>query len=109
MKLKKRIGVLICCLAIIGMFSFIKLPVEAAACTHPAFLVGQDVVKESFANADGHFEVRGTGYQCRICQYTYWENLYTVKISNHHYRQLGIDAYGNPYYSDYCFVCGRHK
>lgn len=110
MKNKRNIALLICCLAVLGMFSSNVILVKAAQCTHSAFLIGYDSVKETYTTQNGHYEVRGVIYQCPNCKYSYWENLYTVKTGEHVYEKIGIDnIYGYPIYSDYCSVCGRER
>lgn len=109
--LKKGIGVVMCCLTIMGMFSAGTLPVQAAqGCKHDRFIVGYDVTQYAYANAAGHYEVRGTKYECPNCKYAYWEDLYHVKVGDHNwfskYHELGD---GTSRYEDYCAGCGKYK
>ena len=68
-----------------SMFSVIGLSAEAAQCTHPAFIVGIDAYKDSFNTENGHYEHRGTVHKCPNCNYSYWENVYSVKVGDHNW------------------------
>ena len=83
MNRKKIVGLLCGCLMTMSMFSVIGLSAEAAQCTHPAFIVGIDALKEPFQTDDGHYERRGTVHECPTCKYSYWENVYTIKVGDH--------------------------
>lgn len=111
MKIKRSIGILLCCLTVVGTFSVNGLSAEAVACTHPAFLLGMpDGAKEPYNDVNGHYEIRGTRYDCAKCGYSYWDGLYTVKTGEHLYAPTGAtDANGFPVYSDYCAICGRER
>lgn len=106
MNLKRKTKMLTCCLIIMGMLSIGVLSTQAAVCTHPRYKVNYDDVQDSYINANGHYQVRGTQYVCS-CGYSYWENLHTVK-TNHQWEILSIDMNGNPVYSD-CTICGWKK
>lgn len=103
MKLKKGIGVLLCCFTVM-MFSVNGLPTKAAQCTHPAFIVGYDICKESWETDDYHYEIRGKVYECPNCNYSYWENLHTVR-SNHSW----VTVYDDEGTHLECSKCGRIK
>ena len=109
MNLKKRIIGLVCCLAVMGMFSVSGLTSEAAQCTHPGFISGEACQDPNLITASGHYEVWGTEYKCIKCGYSYWENLHNVKTGEHIFLQIGTDVYGLPIYSDYCAVCGYQR
>lgn len=82
MKLKRSIKLLMCCLAVMGIFSVNGLTTKAAACTHPIFRVSDNVAKETYHDAYRHYIIYGTQYSCPACGYTYWEDLHTTKADH---------------------------
>lgn len=115
MKMKRRIGLLLCCLAIMGMFSASVIPVRAEArmgCHHPHFMIVYDAVYRSFSRADGHYKEQGTEYICADCRYTYWTNLHEVKMGDHEwilFKVPGTDDNGNEIWRYRCDICGATK
>lgn len=109
MKLRRKISIWICCMAVMGMFSVNILPVRAAECTHKFYMIQEDVTKYAYQKADGHYEMRGTLCQCP-CGYSWWENLGGVKVGDHTWIRA-------PYkYEDgtiteqlFCNGCGKYK
>ena len=74
MKLKRGIGVLMCCLTVMGAFSFGGLQTKAAACDHTFLLSQPEVFKTSTYDASGHYDVFATKSWCPKCDYVRWEN-----------------------------------
>lgn len=105
MKLKKAIGagVLTCCLAVMGMFSFGALHTEAAICKHTIMQGELNAQKDYYINAEGHFTVYGDHYSCPQCLYNYWENVYTRKTDHVFESHSGTD------YTMKCSICGFSK
>ena len=107
--LKKGIGILMCCLTVMGMFSVGTLPVQAAQCQHDRFIVGYDVPQYAYETAAGHFEVRGRKYECPNCKYAYWEDLYHIKVGDHNWAPTKhILADGTSRWENYCAGCGKY-
>lgn len=104
MKLKRKIGIWICCMAVMGMFSVNILPVRAAECTHKFYMIQEDVTKYTYQKADGHYEMRGTLCQCP-CGYSWWKNLGGVKVGDHTW----ISKLEENVYRTYCIGCGKYQ
>jgi hypothetical protein len=114
MKRKRRIGLLLCCLAVMGMFSASVIPAQAKAkmgCHHPHFMIVPDADCRSFSKADGHYKEFGTAYICADCKYTYWTNLYQVKMGDHDWYLVseGADSNGNIVWRYHCRGCSMLK
>lgn len=115
MKMKRRIGLLLCCLAVMGMISASVIPVQAAeraVCKHPHFMIVYDAVYRSFSRADGHYNEQGTEYICADCRYTYWTNLHEVKMGDHEWKTIeipGTDQNGDPILRKRCRICNATK
>ncbi len=104
--LKKGIGVLLCCLAVMGMFSAGTLPVQAAQCDHTKFLVGADQRISNYVTKDGHYELWGRKYECPNCKYSYYGDTHGVWIGAHTWvNQKGEDGR----WVDICIGCGSKK
>lgn len=86
MKLKKGIGVSICCLAVMGMFSFGGLHAKAVACTHTYLQSQAEMYKESTHDSIGHYDVYGDKHSCPQCGYVRWENLHTKWTGYHVFK-----------------------
>lgn len=107
---KKGIGILMCCLTVMGMLSVSILPVQAAQCQHDRFIVGYDVTQSAYVNADGHYEIRGRKYECPNCKYAYWENLYHIKVGDHNWAQTYREVSKGVYrWEDKCIGCGKYR
>ena len=100
MKLKRGIGVLLCCLTVMGMFSVSGMSAEAAQCRHTNLIVGYDAVKDLWVNDEAHFFERGTKYECVNCGYCRLENLHIDK-EPHTWVTAGNETK--------CTKCGRTK
>ncbi len=105
MKLKKGIGELLCCAAVIGMFSLGGLHTKAALCDHTYLQMRPDIYKGFTYDSAGHYDVYGDEGSCPRCGYIRWENVYKVWKSSHRFEQIGTDAYGKPIYSNQCSAC----
>lgn len=112
MKLKRAIGagVLTCCLAVMGVFSFgVRHAVAAVEpCDHTFLQAEMNAVYDSWSDSTSHYFVYGERLSCPRCGYVRWEGLYTEK-SDHNYGVIGHDSYGNLIYSNECSVCGRKR
>ena len=104
MKLKRGIKLLICCLAVMGLFSVNGLNTEAAACTHPIFRVSDNVIKETYHDAYSHYIIYGTQYFCPACGYTYWEDLYRTTAYHTWGRKIEV-INGKEVEIIYCTGC----
>lgn len=89
MKLKRGIGVLMCCMTVMGAFSFGGLHTEAALCDHSVLQWEPDAYKTSFHDSIFHYEIYGDKSSCPRCGYVRWENEYTRQVGSHTF-----DAYG---------------
>lgn len=95
MNVKRGIGVLLCCLTIMGAFSFGGLQTKAAlGCDHTYLQVRLDVHKDSEHDSVRHYEVYGDEYSCPRCGYVRWENVYRVQGDEHDFDKYGRCACG---------------
>lgn len=109
MKWKRGIGVLMCCMTVMGAVSFGGLHTEAAACNHTYLQAEAEVYKESSFDSAGHYDVYGDKLSCPRCGYVRWENLHTKRTTGHTFEIIGTDIYGNPVYSNHCSFCPYTK
>ena len=91
------------------MFSVTEMSAKAVKCSHPTFIIGYDVCKGTWENENGHYRTMGNEHKCTNCNYSYWDNLYSYKMSDHAWvTELEI-------YEDYaeeitvCAVCRWKK
>lgn len=90
MNVKRGIGVLLCCLTIMGAFSFGGLQTKAAlGCDH-TYLMGQpEVYKTSTYDASGHYDVYADKYECPRCGYVRWQNEIMKWTGSHNFDKNG--------------------
>ncbi len=103
--MRKKISILLCCAAVIGLFSVSAAPAEAATCSHPYYYTNMGAVKWDI-NSSQHQKWTGTQWVCTTCGYTFWKDLVPEKPQNHEYQIRGTDIDGNILYYDKCSVCG---
>lgn len=103
MFLKRKIRILICCLAVMGMFS-VGILAQAAQCTHPRYKDNWDEYHHDFYNANGHYRMFGIKHECATCNYSYWTNLYSVKIGDHEWSLSYVN--GEWVEGNVCESCG---
>ncbi len=90
MNVKRGIGVLLCCLTIMGAFSFGGLQAKAGfGCDHTYLQVRLDMYKTSEYDAVWHYDVYGDEYSCPRCGYIRWENVYRIARNKHAFDQYG--------------------
>ena len=88
--MKRRVGILMCCLAVIGMFSVSVLSVQAAACTHEHYFLNAGASYD-YINENGHYTATGNKWVCASCgQDSYWTDVYTEKVGDHNYNDDGV-------------------
>ncbi|MCI8433913.1 MAG: hypothetical protein HFH83_12140 [Lachnospiraceae bacterium] len=114
MKVKKRIGLLLFCLAIMGMFSVSVIPVQAEArvgCKHPQYMTSYNAVHITYNTPEGHFNEEGTKHVCATCGFTHWTDLHMVKTGEHDWYLVneGKDTNGNIVWRYHCRGCLSYK
>lgn len=97
--MKRKIGILVCCLAFIGMFSVSALPAKALACRHDRLLFNSGGLVYEYHDDTYHYEVRRERWECGVCGYYEWVEGtdYTVNVGEH-------DFAGNT-----CRYCGHTR
>lgn len=98
MKIQRKIAVLLCCLAFMGMFSLDVLSAQAA-CSHETCFEFFDY-KTYYYKADGHYGDWGLTHICTSCGYQYWDDstLRYLKIEDHKY--LNFEFYYSTDWAD---------
>ena len=99
--MKKRMGILMCFLAVMGILSVNVLPAQAAGCEHKNFLLDTGGCKYEYHDETGHYEMRCARWVCPVCDYYYWDETwgsYPVKVGDHEFNGFGI-----------CETCGYKK
>lgn len=112
--MKKRIGLMVCCLILIGSFAVGVLPVQAAVyavCKHPHFRLLYGVKYRNVYTTEGHYEDVGTKNICADCGYVWWTNLERVKTGTHNWelKCIGTDINGDKVWEYQCAGCGWSK
>lgn len=81
--IKRGMKATVCCMALVCMFVFSLLPVQAAWCSHKYRYIILNDFEGYHYEADGHFAAYGTAYVCADCGDTYWEDLEYRWIEDH--------------------------
>lgn len=90
-KLKKGIGVLVCCAAIMGGFSYGGMHTEAALiCDHTVLQLETGMTRREYHDSTYHYVEYGDKLSCPRCGYEHWENVYTKNEGRHEFDKDGI-------------------
>ncbi len=84
-----------CCMAVMGVFSFGVLHTKAAViCDHTVLQSELDIERGYSYEASGHYKVYGTKLSCPRCNYTRWENEYKVFAAPHRFSgNICVECY----------------
>ena len=114
MKMKRKMGTLMCCLIFAGMLYFDLLSAQAAVtatCKHPHYMEVYNARYSYMYDYSGHYERLGTKHVCADCGHVYWTDLRMEWAGDHNWVEVtvGYDTNGNLIKETRCSVCNWIK
>lgn len=106
----RKVGMLVCCLAFMGLFFSSALPVQADTnvyCEHAQYRIVYDAVRGKLFKPEGHFNEIGTKHVCADCGRVYWTDLYQKKYEDHQWSGwVPVNIDGRDVLESYCTTSG---